>query len=67
MTLQTAFFAFPYAQSEAKELNQTLSLVRDRFTGTDQRIINVETVQPITFLGLKLKAGGLRVWYESTD
>lgn len=65
MTLQTAFFAFPNAGSDAKELNQTLSVVRERFKGGAQRIINIETIQPLTLLGFfQLKAGGLRVWYE---
>lgn len=66
MTLQTAFFAFPNAESDAKELNQTIGVVRERFKGNGQRIINVETVEPKTFLGIQLKQGGLRVWYELT-
>lgn len=65
MTLQTAFFAFTRSSSEAKELNQAISQVRERFKGSGKRIINVETVQPLTFLGFQVKAGGLRVWYES--
>jgi hypothetical protein len=65
MTLQTAFFAFPNAGSEAKEINQTLSVIRERFKGDGQRIINIETVEPQTLLGFQLKAGGIRVWYEA--
>ncbi|CAD0266067.1 hypothetical protein DENIT_70043 [Pseudomonas veronii] len=65
MTLQTVFFEFLRSESPAKELNQTLDLVREKFNGTGHRIINVETVEPKTFMGVQLKAGGLRIWYEA--
>lgn len=64
MTLHTVFFEFVRSGSPAKELNQTLSLVRERFDDTGHRIINVETVEPQTFMGFQLKSGGLRIWYE---
>lgn len=67
MTLQTAFFAFKTARSEAKEVNQAITMIRERFADTKHRIINVETVQPETFFGFQLKGGGLRIWYESSD
>jgi len=65
LILQTVFFEFVLSESPAKELNQTLSLVREKFNDTGHRIINVETVEPHTFMGFQLKAGGLRIWYEA--
>lgn len=64
MTLNTAFFAFEHADSDAKQMNTALTKIRARFSDQSQRIINVETIPPATFLGFQLQAGGVRVWYE---
>lgn len=65
MTLQTAFFEFQRSESQAKEMNQTLARVREKFDGTGHRIISIETVRAHTFLGFQVKAGGLRIWYQA--
>jgi len=65
MTLHIAYFECVPSESPAKKLNQTLALARRKFHGTEHRIINVETVEPKTFMGFQLKAGGIRVWYEA--
>jgi hypothetical protein len=65
MILQTAYFQFVRSESPGKALNQTLALVCKKLDGIEHRIINVETVEPKTFLGFQLQAGGLRIWYEA--
>lgn len=65
MILQTAFFKFPSVGGGAKELNITVAQIRERFAVPGVRIINIETVRPLTFFGFQIEAGGLRVWYEA--
>jgi hypothetical protein len=65
MVLQTTFFEFPKLESEAKEFNHVMSLINDRFSGAGQRIVNVETLPESSFLGFRLKAGGVRVWHST--
>ena len=64
MTLNTAFFAFEHADSDARQMNTALTKIRDRFSERSLRIINIETIPAVTFCGFQLQAGGVRVWYE---
>lgn len=68
MALYASFFEFKKASdsdNRTKQINQILPSIRERFEGTEHRIINVETVHPTYFWGFQKHSGGLRVWYES--